>query len=785
MFPPAAGPSTAAAPMGQPFGQAPALANAGVGDVASLDDAKLLEIYEACKKEGFDQRHIYERLWLRNIYYRLGRQWIFYDSFAGWRDMRLARGIPRPVTSKPAEIEQSIRAMFAAVKIGVTIRPNGRSPKNVITAATADDLAPILHDIHDMNAVMNEFDYWFILNGNAVLHSYWDESSVYGVSTIPYEQCAGCGLQLRQDQIAAEGQKCPACGNRQFTPAVDPSTGAARVDTLPKGQAATTPLSMLEVAFPLTYPRWKDVPFLIRMRWRDKRYYEQHPDDSVRSLVDQIAWQKSPTERSLQIFKSLPFHSDLGTANRGWDVGSGPTEGSGIAEYELWHRPNGLYKNGLVMRVVGDQSPIVLHSESEGLPGELPYRDRDDRPLFTFSHGAYEHVGGRVLGSGALDPVIPKFDQLNRLDSLIEMIVSRMANPVWKIPKNAEVEWLGDSPGLPGLLIQWNPLAAGGNASAEPKREPGIPIDQSLMMYREVILKEIDEAAGTFDILRGAKPAGVEAFSALQLLVERGQARFSTAFTARGAVYQDWAKWALELERAYGPDERTIAVMTPTRGWFFKSYKKSQLQGDFSIVVEDGTQTPKTTLGRRAAIEHANQLKVLPIVDPDTQYAILQEFGLTTLVPGLDHNVSAALNRQEAFEDWLRSGQAAQIPPQVVQDPMMFEQWKKQSRYPLAWKRWYDPMIGRQECLKWANSDRMQDLLTQYPQAEGLLEAYLMEIDLAIQEKQQGQMDPAGLAEPPQQPPSQPSTGVGAGQASANSNRNSAPAGNTPQPPAP
>jgi hypothetical protein len=717
----------------------------------------------------------------------LGRQWIYYDARRGeWRDKRLAKWIPRPVTNVMLTTEQAIAAMFATIRLGANARPNGQDPKNVIAAGAADAYAPILHDEHAMNDVLADFDFWHIVLGNAFLHTYLDHDLRYGKVQDPVEYCPQCMKVGGQSQFV---QGCPECGI-PTQPVVDPQSGMPVPPiTYPEQRGQTVALSPLEVAFPLHYPRWTDLPYVIRLRWRDKYWYENHPDDAVRALVPTISWQKAPMERTMQIFKSLPLQNDLGVSTS-YSMGESSSEAEGISEFDVYIKPCEDFPDGYVMRVIGDQTPMILHTESEGLPGPLPYHDAEGNPLWTFTHAAYRRVGGRILGTGALDPIINKQTDLNQLDSLFQMIIMRMANPIWLEPKGAEVEKFT---GEPGLVVKWNPLTVQGNA--KPERIPGEGPHQSLFMYREQILKDIEELTGTFDVLKGAKPTGVEAFSALQLLVERGQSRFANAFQARGSAYAEWFKFALEIEREFGPEERTKAVLGPTKGWMFQTFKKTQLDGSVSIIVEDGTNTPKTALGRRAAMEHASQLGALNLQDPDQQYHALTELGLTEFAPTLDAQVQAALQNQQAFEEWIGDPEARMASMQTQQNP-------------LSWKRWYDPIIHRTEFIKWANSERMREALTKEPALEGLLDAYLIEIDLAIQLKQAGMIDigkeaimiapPAGPAPgapgapgagepaggkkgqiPGQTPPNQP---PGSARALTNSNQNSAPAGNTGQP---
>lgn len=711
--------------------------------LGTFDDQELLTLWNRIKKEALDERWVFERQWHRNILYTLGRQWIeYYQGRGGWKDKRMASWIPRPVTNKCKETVQAIRAMFASIKLGVNARPQGSDPVNVSAAAVADELAPVLHDSHNMDANMTEFDFWLLVTGNAFLHTFLDYDIKYGELTIKTMQCQHCGAQYPETQ--SQDGSCPTCGAPGPHMQAMDEMGQPAQTYEPKGMPVTIPLSPLEMAFPNSYPRFEEVPYVVRLRWRPKSFFENRED--LAPLVSSLSFQKAPSDQSLSLFKSLASHNDLGIAPAYLADGTSSSQDSeeGLPEYEVWYKPCAQYPDGLVFRIIGDKDPKVLHLEdTESLPGPFPYKDASGKPLFPFTHAGYEHVGGRILASGPLDVIIQKQDQVNQLDSMIQLIIQRMSNPVWLEPKGAEIEKLT---GMPGLIVKWNPLTVGGNA--KPERIDGTGPHQSLFAIREQYLKDIEELAGTFDIVKGAKPTGVEAFSAMQLLVERSQARFASVFSSRGKAYRDWYQFAIELERVYGPDERTKAILTPARKWQFQNFKRAQLSGAVTIVIEDGSNAPKTSLGMRAALEHANQLGMLNMQDPDQRYEGLKLFGLTRLAPTLDIHVQAALQKQAAFEQWAMN-------PQMVQQSFMQTQQRAQELQqqaataqtpeevaglpqlsmnefnPLKWRKWYDPQIHRQEFLKWANGDTVRELIQMQPQLAALLEAHLSDIDMA------------------------------------------------------
>lgn len=754
----------------------------------TYDDQELLDLWETVKKESFDNRWVFERQWQRNIWYVLGRQWIEYQSrYGGWRDKRLAAWIPRPVTNKCKEAVQAIRAMFTSIHLGVNVRPIGTGPEDVAAAGTADELAPLLHEVHKMDQAMTEFDFWLLVTGNAFLHTYVDYDMKHGTIAITSEECMGCGLVTESNQLAGAQPMCPACGGTQFQPALD-ETGQPIERHEPKGMPSTMVLSPLEISFPHSYTRFDEVPYVIRSRWRTKRYYESQP--ALKEFAKTLTWQKAPTDHSLSLFTSLSQTNDLGVTPILWSEGSG--RGSqvdeGLPEYEVWMKPCEAYPKGLVFRVAGDGDAKIVHlEEQEQLPGPLPYRDAADNPLFTFTHATFEQVGGRILGSGPLDVIIQKQDQINQLDSQVMLCLTRMGNPVWLKPKGSEIQKLT---GMPGLVISYNALTSG--PGVKPERIPGIPLDGSVMALREQYLKDIEELSGTFDIMKGQKPTGVEAFSAIQALIERSQARFSSVFMSRGLAYKAWVKFALELEREFGPNERTKAVLTPARSWTFKSFQRAQLQGAFEVIVEDGSTTPKTNLGMRAAVEHANSLRMLNMQDPDQQYEGLKLFGLTRMVPTLDIHVQAALQKQQAFEEWVRNPQKVQaFQATVNQKALVYQQQIQGANQqavqnpgiprppvqdpgsmlvgtPLEWLPWYNPVIHMQEFIKWANDDRVRDLLKADPLVQKILTMHHQEMQAVLA--------------PPMPVPGPGGAPGGGAVGMANSNQNSAPAGNTPQP---
>lgn len=705
------------------------------------NDAAILKVWEKVKKESLDHRWVYERDWIRNLYYLDGRQWItFHPTRREWIDKRLHKHIPRPVTNKMAETLSTIRTIFAAVNLQAKVRPVSNDTQSIAAAEIGDLMAPLIHDEHRMSQVMREADFWLISTGSACLQISWDTDIRSNQTFIQNEQCALCSMVYPPDQIVAAGNACPHCGATQFTPAMNPD-GTPAGTFASFGRGKTVALSPFEYAFPLSTTRWDDLPYIIRLRWREKHWYEANMPE----LVPKISWEKTSHDRSLQLFKSLAASNDLGVGGTLGTIGGGANVASdGITEYEVWMKPTKEFPQGLLFRVVGDRDPIVLKIPQESLPGPLPYKDIEQKPLFPFVFAQYEHVGGRLHGKSAISCVIQKQDQLNQLDSQTQLITQRTVSPHVLIPEGSGIESIS---GEPGSIIRWQPLGA--SQGIKPEYMAGAELPRTIPELRLQILTDIQELTGAYDIIKGQKPTGIEAFSALQLLVERSQSRFTAVFQSRGEMYRDWFAIALELERQFGPDQRVWTVVGPNRGYTFEHFQNAQLQGQVKVQIEDGSTMPRTFLGRRAAVEQANQLMLLNPADPDQRYALLGLFGLTDLSPTLNVHVQKALQIQDEFERWANA--PVGVPPLVV-------------------KPWFDPNVHWVERVKWLNTDKMTELLELKPELEPIIMEHLLQLQMML----------APVAAPgPGGPPTGPNA-PGGGQSMTQSNAQSGAPGSMP-----
>jgi hypothetical protein len=598
---------------------------------------------------------------------------------------------------------------------------------------------------------------------------------------IPWEECLQCGKTLPPAELQSSGGMCPACGGASF------KQSDTQGDEIPKGRGVTDACSPFEIAPCPGHTRWEEVPYIYRLRWRTKNYVEQHHPE----LAKKLNWEQMPKERSLQFLRSLPAQTDIGSMPIGsGSMGASLGHSEGISEYELWVKPSEAYPEGLVARFMGEGGEArVVVDESQGLPGPLPYTTAQGEKSWQFVHVPYKLISGRLWAAGPVDSIIQKQDQVNQLDALVQLTLQRTANPVWLEPEGSNIKHLT---GVPGLIVRYTPSAA---FDSKPERIDGKFLPTAVIQLRDQYLKDIESLTGTFDIIKGQRPTNVQAFSAMQLLVERSQSRFTVPLKNRGEAYRQLLTLQLELERQFGPTKRSAMINWPHEQTSYLDFTNADLQGDITVLIEDGSQSPKTNLGKRAAIDQLKNLGLLNIQDPQQTYQVFQIFGATDLVPAMDGATREAIFEMELFERFadqfklrdeqqnngrligvkppplqptamsptpLLDANGFPVPPMspqpIVELPFMVEPWQQH------------PLHLAHHAM-WAQGDSARSIFEEYP----VLKAAFLSHWLDHQARQQAAMMPQAIG------PGGEGRVAGDGQALSSSNRESGDPGDVPR----
>lgn len=652
---------------------------------AKIDLDKVRDYYDKARNKSQAERYSYERDWFRNVLYYLGIQWIIYSpQTRKWKPRRINKWVPRPVTNKFASVANTIMQVLSAKEPDTRARPGSDAPEDIAAAQVADKNFDVILKEAREDVARSIGASWLTLTGTVIFHPCYDNDPKHGTTFVQHLNCADCGATFPPDQAGApvplappnpptlpmameqgiqepatagstlnmqngaapeaepaevpEPQmsecSCPQCGSGKCSEARD-EQGKEVGEELPNGRLRLEVFSPFEVFIDLEARSMDEVQqLLIRRRYpldEIRRKYN-HPElegDNNSNVGGAIG---------LNLLRALAYAS--GNAMYGTGIASGRNIGDdqSITVDQLWIRPCTDFPEGMVAIYANEK----LLNESDVGSG-LPYRDLDNKPIWPWHLVPFDYVPGRIFGKTPLDDVAPKQEQRNKLESLIQLIITRSANPVWLLPKGLGIT---EITGEPGQTIEGN---WGMDPRLKPERVSGENVPTSLIAWLEKIDKDIDELAGTFDVMRGNAPPGVTAGTALRLLLERANTRYTPVIRRFETSWERICKDLLVIFQQFATEERIAKIQGPGNTWEIQRFSKADLNGSIDVVVEAGSAIPKSTVGEQALIQDLATMRIIDPINPETQYKILEKFGSTNLLGDIDLNIRYAQRENWRF----------------------------------------------------------------------------------------------------------------------------------------
>jgi hypothetical protein len=253
--------------------------------------------------------------------------------------------------------------------------------------------------------------------------------------------------------------------------------------------------------------------------------------------------------------------------------------------------------------------------------------------------------------------VIPKQDQRNRIEAMIELHLRRSANSYWTMPEGAGVTKLS---GEMGFILRYNAMAG----VPAPQRLTGDSIPPYFMQWLSLIDSEIDSIFGLFEVGRGEAPKGVAAYSAMALLDERSQQGQSNLMENWSLGWLEWNRQNLSIWRQCADEDRTLSLGVGP--WSVQKFNKASLIGSVDMDIETGVYRPTTGIGRRAALDNGVRLGLINVMDPMEKQNALALLNMQELTP----DYKADQEKTARTLDRLVNGEPAQ-PPEPWENHMI------------------------------------------------------------------------------------------------------------------
>jgi len=274
---------------------------------------------------------------------------------------------------------------------------------------------------------------------------------------------------------------------------------------------------------------------------------------------------------------------------KGEKVGIAAYSRNQVKLYEIWVRDIGLlydeednpdwaslyekYKNGRVLLMASNT--ILMDIENPYEDGELPYVkfDNIERP-------------DMFWGKSEIEPIEPLQKELNRRSSQIMESANLTADPKILVPRSSGIkkETITTKPGekIPFM----------GTIPPTYLTPPQFPAFASQSLDRT--MQHIERVSGNYDLLGGARQAGVTAASAISYLVEQAEKRPRMKMENLNDALREMGELIISRIKQYYDKPRQIAIAKDDGSGdvdFYELYNQ-ELGGHYDIDVEVGSNVP-------------------------------------------------------------------------------------------------------------------------------------------------------------------------------------------------
>lgn len=586
---------------------APEIAVTGVVPEPEIaTEAEVLELVEKTYSELKPGRASFEREWYENILFLLGNQWIIWDQGGSkFRKKKLADWVPTPVTNLFAATGQRLVSVLSRIEPNFEFVPQSDKAEDIQAAQMCDSVEDVVCEENKIDSLRQPLASWITYTGNGYLLSGVDP--VFGASPPPM-----------MDEIGVDVQSAPP---------------------IESYNNYTEVLSPFEVWKDHTIEEFGNQPKVLIVHKKDKEYVMDHYPESSPDKLEETQG-TNYLETIGYLTSDITINSYLAGNNR-------------VRRVEikrLFMLPTEKFSKGLYVVVCGGQV-----CEKKPLP-----LDSNGNPFIPVAEMKFDAVPGASYARTPMTDLKPKQRQLNKLDSLIELIALRMASPVWLMPEGTVVQ---NFSGAPGSQIKYSLI---GDKASKPDRIPGEQIPASIMQYRTTITQDIENLGSTFEALKGQAPYSGAPGVVVDQLVEQGMTRFGPSLRNIGEGYRTWMKHQLEFLRTYGHAEKIFAKKGKGTKWSFTKFKGADMMGAINVRVASDSTIPRSSQVENAKIMGAVNSQLIDISDANVRYEVLKSLGISKLMENADDDLIEATLENEAIE----RGEQVDVTPFIDKHPI-------------------------------------------------------------------------------------------------------------------
>lgn len=662
--------------------------------------------------------------WEKNHLMLDGQQWLVYegDRQTGGLWKRLDPNpqnqyIPRPVTNYLFDVFQTLKGYLLKNKPRSTVRPNTQTAKD----KTAAKLAELVLDCnYERLHEAENYEYAasvLVCYGTVLKKSFWD-SSYLSLAKVP---------KMIQRPVTDPQTGMPT-GQLEEVQAVDPMTNEPLFDEIPLGDLQTAVIepyrfAMDPMAIGMHDPRWV-MEFSIRpLTWIVENYDKQLP--GYTGLAKEVQPEKSLPASMRRFFQLKTSSGVKGMLNNGLGAFASAGDTSMIDEAaivkEYYERPTQQNPKGRLVVVANGKTIYAGPSPCEG---------PEQGDWHPYSECRWEIMPGRFPGKGPFDDATELQKQINSIDSITILTRKTMAVPQKLVPRQSIVpgnKWTGQ----PGQEIPYTP----GPNGEKPETIQPAHVHEGVFQEREQKVNDMKQITGAVDILKGDRPPGVTAYSALSLLFEVGTGKLFPVLDRWKRFKECDSKKQLRViaKKYREPRPDFIRILMSRNSELteeqVKSFIGEDLYDNCNVIIEASSSIPQLKAAEQAKLLELAQLGVLNLQNPANRNEFLDRFG----IKGFDTDYSKDAKRAEDENENMDN---------LINDPQ---------NKPVVL-----PMVDNHQIHIAVHTDRMKEpaYLSMPPEVQQMYMQHVAQHQqLLDQQQQQQQMMAMMSGQPPQQAP--------------------------------
>jgi ssDNA-binding Zn-finger/Zn-ribbon topoisomerase 1 len=560
----------------------------------------------------------------RNILFYIGIHWVRFDAAKyNWTPINLPSWFPKNQTNKFAVACDGMKSVLEQAKPEIIYSPGSNDESDIAASDACASVASVIDEEVDQDRLRSEVAALVAITGNAFVVDGYDMSPMNGENTVQSLTCLTCQTTSQPHEME---KGCPKCGGRQLIPAMD-KNGMPIEEKYPIGKMDSEVIAPFGLLFDMQCKYIENSEFLIVAK--------TYPIDRLKSMfpdfADTMGSGQPIGKTGLFYEQSLSYAvGTMGLGSSTFSTGAG--QGPRGTLYRIIRKP-------CTELPYGGEALVV--DETVVWKGECSTKDDEGTPFYPITHFGFKKVPGRVFYKTPADDLLAKQVQRNKIESLLQLGAERVSNPTWLLPSGIGIE---NITGEPGEKLVYN-----GHLGTKPERIQGVDMPNSLYRWLGIIDEDFSDLSATYDILLGKHPQGVDTLGGMQLLRDRGLARFQDALNSWGRGWTNVYRNRLMIWKQRVKDDRTLSVLGDNGKWEMKKFNASTISGSIDVRAEEGSTQPKSKAYSQMMASQLMQAGLLDGSDPLTRYKLLTTFDAADLASGLEADVKDAIKERESF----------------------------------------------------------------------------------------------------------------------------------------